>query len=218
MNLDSLNPLPKSAYPEQMLHVDRGIHGSGFYPGARGFPNEISPYGGVMLLGRDWGTKNDYDRFSGWPARDESGLTWRNTRDVYLAGLSNFPVWCTNYLMGVRKDGSAEGNIAERIDLLAWIKYESACWGFLQQQVLFQRPKVIVIFGPYNRDDLQRSNRLGVLSDAFEPKSFQYKEVEHSSLVTLADHPRSLTNPICRARALQKVEAIVRQTSAVCQP
>jgi threonyl-tRNA synthetase len=26
------------------------------------------------------------------------------------------------------------------------------------------------------------------------------------------EDPRSLTNPICRARALQKIEAIVRQT------
>lgn len=212
MDLDSLDPLPKGAYPEQMLPVDRGIHGLGFYPGARGFPKENSAYGGVMLLGKDWGTKKDYDRFSGWPSRDESGLTWRNTRDVYLARLRNFSVWCTNYLMGVRKDGSAENNIADRIDPSAWIEYESACWDFLQQQVLLQRPKVIVIFGPFNREDLQRSNRLGMLSDTFEPKAFNYNGVEHSSLVTIADHPRSLTNPICRARALQKIEAIVRQT------
>jgi hypothetical protein len=104
MDLDSLDPLPKGAYPEQMLPVDRGIHGLGFYPGARGFPKENSAYGGVMLLGRDWGTKKDYDRFSGWPSRDESGLTWRNTRDVYLARLRNFSVWCTKL-----SDGRTQG-------------------------------------------------------------------------------------------------------------
>ena len=138
------------AYPEQMKCVDSGIHGQGFYPGCQGFSSQKSPHGGLMLLGRDFGVESYYDGLVGSPVRDETALTWRHTREIYFAQpphptLSDLPVWCTNYLMGVRLEGSAKGNVRERISMPEWVKYEDTCWGFLQRQVLLQKPLVIAL-------------------------------------------------------------------------
>src|SRR5215475_11842124 len=110
MNLESLSELLRMCpYPEQMKHVECGILGAGFYPGARGFRDNQPPYGGIMLLGRDFGTKTYYERLCGFPARDETASTWQRTRDIYLASFAGLPVWCTNYLMGIRSEGSSVG-------------------------------------------------------------------------------------------------------------
>jgi hypothetical protein len=119
MNLNSLSErLRACRYPPQLEHVECGILGSGFYPGARGFSCSGSPYDGIMLLGRDFGTKAYYQRLCGIPRRDETASTWRRTRDIYLASFIGLPVWCTNYIVGVRKNGSSVGNVKERIHLI----------------------------------------------------------------------------------------------------
>jgi hypothetical protein len=193
LDLDSLSEsLRQCSYPDQLLHIDRGILGAGFYPGARGYDCRLSPIDGVMLLGRDFGTKDYYDGLCGVPARDETALTWRHTRDIYLAILAGISVWCTNYLMGVRKNGSATGNIKDQIDPLVWPSFEGCCWQILQAQVMLQRPRVIVVFGRFNREDLTIPDRFGLPATDPFTFTFQDEESEHRALVTFADHPHSL--------------------------
>jgi hypothetical protein len=192
MELDSLSSLLLSFnYPDPLEHIDCGILGDGFYPGAQGFSAGKSPEGGILLLGRDFGTKQYYERLCGTPARDETTLTWRHTRDVYLKCFQGLPVWCTNYLVGIRKNGSAKGNIKARIRPSDWQAFEEHCWGFLQAQVLLQRPRLVVVLGGYNRDDLSVQNRLGFASEGMH-YSFASKGVMHEVLIAFADHPHSL--------------------------
>ena len=160
MKLDVLSEqLFECRYPDALEHVDRGIPGVGFYPGAEGFVDQ-SPEGGVMFLGRDWGLKRDYDGFCR-RASGETGVTWRNFRDYYLPAFTAVPLWCTNYLLGLRKDGKATGNIEVIIPKDEWPVFEAYCWEFLQAQVLLQRPLLVVVLGEYNKSDLRRSDRLG---------------------------------------------------------
>jgi hypothetical protein len=202
MNLDRLSGLLCACpYPEQMEYIERGILGSGFYPGAQGFPDALPADGGILLLGRDFGAKNYYKRLCGTPAQDETALTWRKTRDIYLACFSGLPVWCTNYLLGVRRDGSSVGNIRDLVSASDWISFEEYCWGFLQAQVLLQRPRLIIIFGGDNRTDLTSEERFGYVSDDGIRHSFTDGEDEHSALVKLEDHPSYLRSRDTQAAA-----------------
>ena len=201
------------AYPEQMSYVETGILGQGFYPGCRGFSSQRSPLGGVMLLGRDFGVKSYYDGLVGSPSRNETALTWRHTRDIYFAqsphrSLIDLPVWCTNYLMGVRLDGSAKGNIEERISSSEWVKYEDSCWGFLQKQIFLQKPLVIVVFGEDNRSDLMTNKRLGSNWTQTLQYTFESDRKSHSAFVTFVDHPHSLIRNTAKDAARIEVKRI----------
>jgi len=201
------------AYPEQMKCVDSGIHGQGFYPGCQGFSSQKSPHGGLMLLGRDFGVESYYDGLVGSPVRDETALTWRHTREIYFAQpphptLSDLPVWCTNYLMGVRLEGSAKGNVRERISMPEWVKYEDTCWGFLQRQVLLQKPLVIVVFGEDNRSDLLTDKRLGRKWTQTIQHTFESDGDRHTASITFADHPHSLISNVAKNAARTEVKRI----------
>jgi hypothetical protein len=161
LNLDSWNrELKRIHYPAQMQMVDRGISGLGYYPGARQclFGAPSAPR--VMILGRDFGTKAYYDRLASQPERSENSLTWRHTHGMYLARLSEMRVFCTNYLMGIRMDGSALGDVSERISKEDWLLYESSCWSFLSFQIEQFNPHVLLVCGKDNRRDLDREGRL----------------------------------------------------------
>jgi hypothetical protein len=182
------------AYPEQMKCIESGIQGRGFYPGCRGFSPHRSPIGGIMLLGRDFGTKSYYDRLVGSPPRDETALTWRNTRDIYFAppphsSLNDLPVWCSNYLMGVRTDGPSEGNIKDYVSTSEWVKFEDSCWRFLQKQVLLMKPLLIVVFGTPNKEDLLLEGRLGKELKSTLRYIFMSNGESHTSEVTFSQHP-----------------------------
>ena len=175
-----------------MGHVECGILGSGFYPGARGFDDDRSPYGGIMLLGRDFGPRTYYERLCGVPMRDETASTWRRTRDIYLASFAGLPVWCANYLMGVRNEGSSVGNVKARISLSDWVVFEGFCWRFLQAQVLLQKPRLLVVLGGDNRGDLTVNGRFGHVSGTHLRHTFKTEDGQHCVLVTFVDHPHSL--------------------------
>ena len=115
MDPNALSPLlAKCPCPDSLQHVDRGILGPGFYPGAQGFLPSTPCTSGIMLLGRVFGTKQYHEQLCGTPAREETAITWRHTRDIYLAALAGLPVWCTHYFIGLRRSGSLKGNIAKR--------------------------------------------------------------------------------------------------------
>jgi hypothetical protein len=181
-----------------MEKIERGIFGAGFYPGAQGFTSEQFPYGGDLLLGRDFGVVDYYERLAGDPARDETATTWTRTRDIYLPCFDDAPVWCTNYLLGARKASPSIGNVKDRISPTAWKPYEAYCWRFLQAQVLLQRPRLVIVLGAFNREDLQLPNRLGAATNV--RYIFQDGQDQHSALIAFAHHPYSL---IPNSRKLQ---------------
>jgi hypothetical protein len=156
---DALAALPYP--PQKMQCVDRGITGSGFYPGARNcfFGHEDAPR--VMLLGRDFGTLSYYAPLAREPGRNEHALTWRHTQNLYVRPLYGAFTFCTNYLMGVRVDGSAKGDLSERLTTKEWRVFEAACWEFLQMQIAEIKPRLVVVFGADNQRDLIRKDRLG---------------------------------------------------------
>src|SRR6185437_10673008 len=182
------------------------------YPGCRGFSQQKDPRGGIMLLGRDFGTKSYYDRLAGSPPRDENTLTWRNTRDIHLSelrpSLGDLPVWCTNYLMGVRLCGPATGNVRECMSIENWFTFEASCWNFLQKQVLMQKPLVIVVLGGDNRCDLAAETRLG--KNGTEPFQhiFESEGELHEASIYFADHPHSLIRATAKQAAEKETEKI----------
>jgi len=164
--------LKKIAYPPEMEFVERGFRGHGFYPACEGFVLGEPPIEGLMLLGRDFGEKSYYDEIVEQQPEEETSKTWHRMRDIHFScnsqsTLRGLPIWCTNYLMGVRKEKPSTGNVKNRISPNEWLKYEDSCWKFLQKQVLLQRPRLIVIFGmnkqfrAANQVDLLTDHRLG---------------------------------------------------------
>ncbi|SRR6266851_1868479 len=210
MRLDSLSELLLACpYPSQMEHIDCGILGAGYYPGAQGFSGR-SPEGGVMLLGRDFGTKSYYDRLSGTPAKDETAPTWQRTKEHYFPSFQGVPIWCTNYLLGVRKSGSAMGNVKKHIDPREWEPYERHCWNFLQSQVLLQRPRLVLVLGVPNRQDLTTASRFGKNFSEEVRHTFRDDEGQHTAVVALLDHPHSLIPRARQAVVLTRLQAMRR--------
>ncbi len=203
----------KIKYPSGMTPIETGILGSGFYPGCRGCSPPRSPVGGLMLLCRDFGTKTYYQSLIGLPPRDEFALPWRHTWEIYLSqgepySLCDLPVWCTNYLMGARDDGLAKGNIKDRFPLSAWLAYETSCWDFLHQQVLLQKPLVIVVFGGDNRSDLCVDARLGVSWNEDLRYTFRFCSKTHSAVITFENHPHSLITQTAKEAARRNLRRI----------
>ncbi len=178
-------------YPKGMIcPIYTEIAGRGYYPAFKGFENGPDPRDGIMFLNRDFGGIDYYTELSsesqrrGCPVKEKMH-TWNQTEDLYLPGLSNIPVWLTNYLMGVRdrelmevikkaskKNVKATTNVKTWIPELEWTAYESYCWAFFLRQVNKQRPRVVAVFGRYNREDLFRDGRLGHRTTA--EKEFEY--------------------------------------------
>lgn len=212
MNINSLSELLRNCpYPPQMERIECGILGRGFYPGTKGFHNTESPLDGIILLGRDFGTKAYYESLCGPPAKDETAWTWLRTKANYLKNLEGLPVWCTNYLLGVRKQGPSTGNVKKRIDSLEWNAFESHCWRFLQAQVLLQRPRIVIILGADNKSDLELQDRLGHIPHSGLRYKFQTEDgYYHSAVVVAADHPFSLISKASQSSAIIACERFRR--------
>jgi len=201
-------------YPKGMIRpIYTEIAGRGYYPAFKGFENGADPHGGIMFLNRDFGGIDYYTELSreyqrtGCPVKERMH-TWNQTEDLYLPGLSSIPVWLTNYLMGVRdrelmeaikkaseKNLKATTNVKTWIPESEWAAYESDCWAFFLKQVNKQRPRVIAVFGRYNREDLFQDGRLGHRGKAekeFELK-FKFNEGEpHTCWIIHGRHPSSV--------------------------
>jgi hypothetical protein len=220
MNLKELSAqLRLCRYPDQMEFVECGILGAGFYPGTKGYAGNAMPSDGIMLLGRDFGTKKYYTRLCGNPPRDETANTWRKTRDIYMTALAEVPVWCTNYLMGVRKDGSSVDNVKKRITPSDWELFERDCWALLQAQVLLQHPRLVVILGGDNRDDLTVTWRLGTITESETRHTFVVGNRRHTARVVLGDHPHSLIPRVRQEAARRDAERWKRlyQATPACK-
>lgn len=198
----------KIQYPASIMgYIDRGILGDGFYPGARGTLTPAFPYDQVILLGRDFGSKADYDPLCNIPGQSETSKTWERTKLTYLDILPREKIWLTNYLLGVRVKRPTTGNAKERIIEAGqhlWEKYEASCWTFLLTQISLQRPKLIVVFGKDNLNDLSKNGRIDSYRSTVSPDGrgsicrhrFLLNDgLQHDADVYFADHPFSSIGP-----------------------
>jgi hypothetical protein len=197
VNLDTLSFLLAACpYPSGMVAIDRGIAGSGYYPGARGFSEGSDPRRGIMLLGRDFGLHSYYLRCSRIANADETMYTWRRTVDCVLQPLVGVGVWAINYLIGARLSGQATGDLRDSVSSEEWHAYEDFCWHFLCRAVLLQRPRRIVVYGKNNARDLLRVGRL-----EGPWHTFRYAAEEHVAEIIYAPHPSSLRSRVSQERA-----------------
>ncbi len=211
---DLATALTNIRYPKGMIRcIDTKIVGRGYYPAFKGFENGADPHDGVMFLNRDFGDIDyytnllrEYER-TGCPVKERMH-TWNQTEELYLPGLNGIPIWLTNFLMGVRdkdlveaiKRGSqrnikATTNIKTWIPECEWTAFELDCWTFFIEQVNKQRPRIITVFGRYNREDLFRDGRLGIRETS--EKEFRWKfefdqSEPHTCWIIHARHPSSV--------------------------
>lgn len=197
MRVEQLDPLLRSCpYPTSMIHIERGIEGNGYYPGARGFALGTDPTRGIMLLCRDFGLHCYYIKRSGIENADETMYTWQRTVDCILEPLSGVGVWAVNYLLGAGKQEPATGNLKTLVPEEEWQVYDQFCWEFLAKGVLLQRPRCIVVLGGDNRDDLDTPERLQRPSHTFRSGS-----EKHTVDVHYKQHPSSLRRHSSREQA-----------------
>jgi hypothetical protein len=188
-----------------MIHIDRGIEGNGYYPGARGFAADIDPTNGIMLLGRDFGLYSYYVKRCRISNADETMYTWQRTVDCVLEPLSGTGVWAVNYLLGARRKPPATGNLRNLIPEEQWRPYEQFCWEFLGRAALLQKPRHIVVLGSNNHEDLTAADRLQTPHHTFRDGS-----LEHTAQIHLAPHPSSLRRHVARETARAWYKRIAR--------
>lgn len=197
-------------YPEPVIAVTHRLQGWGSYPAANGFDKGTSPLGGIMLLGRDWGSTRDYEKFIKSLTQDETGGSSKRTRNIFMPGFQKYGVWRTNYLLGLRVKPPSTGNIENRFFADDWISYERKAWDFLQEQVLVQQPQVIVVLGKHNLKDLSTPERFRNhdLGDFFTHTFVNSTNNKHTAKITFADHPYSWMSKYILPRFRRKMEQI----------
>lgn len=135
------------------------IRGQSFFPGGNGHSGPNLPVGGIMFLG------NYFDKVGGFVQSVKRGyeenLTWRCIRSAMLNHLLEETIWFSNYFMGVSDGTTNIGPLKRAADFLA---YEEDCWGFLNLQVILQRPAVIAVLGRSVVQPLSAPGRLNIPS------------------------------------------------------
>lgn len=142
---------PASGYPAGVLAVPTAIPGVAFFPGGYGLwrpnvgaPLPEFPVGGVMILGHDFHSESGYQASLRRGRESETQPTWR----VLLALLQRVdvqPTRCffTNVYMGLRAGENTTGPFPGARDHT----FVDHCVRFLEEQVLLQRPAVIITLG-----------------------------------------------------------------------
>lgn len=135
------------------------LKGVGFFPAAKGVygidrePLRDIPVGGVLALGHDWGTVQDYKDCLNRDAENIGGnATWRNMKQFYdRINIDLRTVYFTNFFIGLREGPSSTGEFpgnkfppAKNND-----KYIAACQELVLKQIIAQRPKLLIVYGAY---------------------------------------------------------------------
>jgi hypothetical protein len=137
-----------NSYPAELIKVDCGIRGKGFFPGAKGLSedsDEKLSNKSVMVLGHDFGANRDYENSIKRGCENQQTLTWSNLNKMLAYfGIDQSQCFFTNCIMGVRTDGqSAIGkSIAYKHQ-----DYLTDCRNLLIKQIAIQKPKLIIALG-----------------------------------------------------------------------
>jgi hypothetical protein len=150
--LAALDLIPGIVYAaSRMVRVgpERRVAGHAFVPVGRGHaPGVAFPFGGVMVLGQDFGNERDLEAAVAAGEETDAIPTWREISKALRT--EDIPVdacWRTNYVMGVRRgyDSNCKGPSPGLRDG----ELRRACRELFARQVRAQQPCALVVLGTY---------------------------------------------------------------------
>lgn len=142
---------PPAGYPPGVLAVRKPIPGIAFFPGGFGLwrpdtaqPLPDMPVGGIMILGHDFHSERGYEESLARGREAESQPTWRQLRKLFdVVGIEPARCFFSNIYMGLRAGANTTGPFPGRTDS-AFVEH---CRRFLVQQLIVQRPSLILALG-----------------------------------------------------------------------
>ncbi|MBL7981938.1 MAG: hypothetical protein JNL52_09035 [Flavobacteriales bacterium] len=156
MTNDALHPslqlrmaLPANEeYPKGVLPIPAPIAGTAFFPGGHGLwmDKEVPffPDGGIMILGHDFHSKEEYEASRKRGEEDLNAPTWRNLRSLLeTAEVPLQQCFFTNFFMGLRAGKETTGPFPGRKDPA----FVQRCSEFFLYQLRIQRPRAVVVLG-----------------------------------------------------------------------
>lgn len=139
-----------SPYPPSVLPVKELVKGTAFFPGGFGLWSENNdgsfddfPFGGVMILGHDYGSKESHD-LARKRGDELDCATWRNL--MSLLNEAKIPLsqcFFTNVYMGLRKGCRNTGKFPGSSDQA----FVDRCQSLLSNQIRLQHPRIILTLG-----------------------------------------------------------------------
>lgn len=154
-NLDRLRAqLPViEPYPAGVVPVREPIAGLAFFPGGSGLwqyetgarQSDI-PVGGVMVLGHDFHSEEQYEHSKDRGCEDLNAPTWRNLLELLdETGASRKSCFYTNFFMGLRAGKQTTGVFPGKKDKA----FVQRCRDFFLYQVEVQKPRIILVLGAH---------------------------------------------------------------------
>jgi uracil-DNA glycosylase len=139
-------------YPPGIVPVKQLIAGTAFFPGGNGLWSAQNdgcfadfPFGGIMILGHDFGTL-DSQRKSLELGHERECSTWKNMMPfLESAGVSLSDCFFTNFYMGLRESTQITGKFPGANDSA----FVQRCQNFLSRQIQFQKPRAILMLGTW---------------------------------------------------------------------
>ncbi|PWF55615.1 hypothetical protein [Massilia glaciei] len=180
-------------FPAGVAAVPAMAPGTSFFPGGGGLwcegESEIFP--DVLVLGHDFSTKEEHDRFLLGTDRDIDSATWRELIKLAKnAGLDLNRCFFTNAFMGLRTVGNSTAiNPAHKN-----VDFRKINAAFLKQQIAIIRPKLIIVLGSKAPILLsQVSDDLGCW------RKFNFAEIDEAGLAFRRNVKLEAMNLICVA-------------------
>ena len=135
-------------YPTNVLPVPEAITGTAFFPGGHGLWMEhVEPHfpvGGIMILGHDFHSEEEYQKSLERKKEDLNAPTWRNLRSLLQeADVPLHHCLFTNFFMGLRACTETTGPFPGRKDPA----FVQRCAAFFLHQVRLQQPRAVVVLG-----------------------------------------------------------------------
>lgn len=146
--LESLHATVKASdYPDGVMEDRSGrIQGPGFFPGSTGIVvgTKVLASRRIMVLGQDQDNQKGHDK-SEAKGDELYSKTWTNMTDLFgQAQIDIEDCFFTNFIMGVRVNSKRNTGPSPA---LAHPAFMVACSAFFIQQLVMQRPKVILCLG-----------------------------------------------------------------------
>jgi hypothetical protein len=147
-----IDKIPADVYADSgMVRVgpEMRVAGHAFFPVGRGHaPGIAFPYGGVMVLGQDFGNERDLDAVMAVGEENDAVPTWQEIgKALRAADIPTEACWRTNYVMGVRR--GRDSNCNGRSPGLQRGTLRRACRDVFARQVRVQQPCALVVLGTY---------------------------------------------------------------------
>lgn len=135
-------------YPSKVLPVPTPISGTAFFPGGHGLWMEDGepnfPEGGIMVLGHDFHSNEEYEKSLGRGEESMKSPTWRNLLALLdESGILPRDCFFTNFFMGLRAGPGTTGEFPGKKDPA----FVQRCRDMLILQLQVQRPRMVLVLG-----------------------------------------------------------------------